>query len=73
MLCCWAAVLIPAFAGIPHLREWPHTGIVALGATILVAIGLAAMLIDRQRSEQDDWLSGSVVIRLAAPAGAPTA
>jgi uncharacterized RDD family membrane protein YckC len=62
MLSCWAAVMIPLFARLPHLREMPNTAIVALSAAALSAIGLIVMLIDRHRRAPHDWLSGCVMI-----------
>lgn len=73
MLGCWAAVLIPLFAGMPHLRDFPHAAIVSLSATALSAIGLVAMLVDRRRRAPHDWLSGCVVIERPRPNAAKKA
>lgn len=72
MLVCWTTVLLPLFARLPHLRDYPNTGPVALACALAAASGFAAFVIDRRRRAPHDWLSGSVVVQLR-PAAATVA
>ena len=64
MMAVWGITLTPLLARLPHLRDEPHAGPVALTCAALTAAGLLAMFIDRQRRAPHDWLSGTTTVVL---------
>lgn len=71
MLAVWSVILIVPLSRLPHLRDLPHAGPVALGCTLAAALGLLAMHLDRRRRSPHDWLSGAHVVQLPPRVKAP--
>lgn len=70
MLAVWSVILIVPLSRLPHLRDAPHAGPLALGCALVAALGLLAMHLDRRRRAPHDWLSGAHMVQL--PPRVPT-
>lgn len=63
MLLTWSVVLTPLAASLPPvLSRHPQAQTVALGASLLIVLGLVLLRLDARRRAPQDWLSGSELV-----------
>lgn len=71
MLVTWGVVLTPLAASLPPVaRQHPQADTAALGASLLILLGLVLLHRDARRRAPQDWLSGTETV-FEPPATAP--